>query len=90
MATPRELIPVTVGTFEAYHGGGYQWGVVRGGWERRAQEKKKNIYIYIYGLGFTLSNPTNQVEVHRLRAQGFRIQGSKGCRIEDFGFLACT
>ena len=42
MATLTGLIPVTVGTFEAYHGGGgggYHWGGGGGGgWERRAQD----------------------------------------------------
>ena len=46
MATPRGPIPVTAGTFEAYHWGGVGgWGggiPLRmgggGGWERRAQD----------------------------------------------------
>ena len=47
MATLTGLIPVTVGTFEAYHGGG-GGGIPLGGgggWERRAQD---HIYIYIH------------------------------------------
>ena len=44
MATLTGLIPVTVGTFEAYHGGaggGYHWGGGGGGgWERRAQDHR--------------------------------------------------
>ena len=44
MATLTGLIPVTVGTFEAYHGGGVGGGIPLGGgggggaWERRAQD----------------------------------------------------
>ena len=43
MATLTGLTPVTVGTFEAYHGGGDGGGIPLGGgggggWERRAQD----------------------------------------------------
>ena len=50
MATLTGLIPVTVGTFEAYHGGGgggvgggYHWGGGLG-----TQSAGPSIYIYIY------------------------------------------
>ena len=45
MATPRGLIPVTVGTFEAYHGGGIPLAGGEGG---AGSAKLRNIYIYIH------------------------------------------
>ena len=51
MATLTGLIPVTVGTFEAYHGGGgwggggYHWG---GGGGLGTQSAGPYIYIYMY------------------------------------------
>ena len=52
MATLTGLIPVTVGTFEAYHGGGgggvgggYHWGEGGGG-----NAERRTIYIYIGGM----------------------------------------
>ena len=55
MVTLTGLIPVTVGTFETYHGGGGGGDTIGrgggGGWERRAQD---HIYIYTRGYLFFL------------------------------------
>ena len=70
MATLTGLIPVTAGTFEAYHGG--EWGGIPlgggGGWERRAQD---HTYIHMY-IDIT-HNITPNIECHRGEGGG-RIQ----------------
>ena len=53
MATLTGLILVTVGTFEAYQGGG--WGGIplgEGGGAGNAERRTIYMYIYIYGICF--------------------------------------
>ena len=47
MATLTGLIPVTVGTFEAYHGGGGGGIPLGGGGAGNAE--RRTIYVYISG-----------------------------------------
>ena len=57
MATLTGLIPVTVGTFEAYHGGGggggYHWGGGGGGGGGAGNAERRTIYIYISWSDFS-------------------------------------
>ena len=87
MATLTGLIPVTVGTFEAYHGGG-GWGGDTiggggggGGWERRAQD-------HIYG-GFRMELRFAQHTLKEVSKSAYHRLGQANIRVFSSQLLTC-